>query len=268
MPELDNLFPTRPLQVLRTGLGQLTWVVGVVAALGFFIALLFWQVPTLLQDYRISRSYDYTKSGEILDGDCRTKAFVMTDCSIDISYRVAGARHEKTIELMYLDLGGIGDGFVTRIVHASDAPETVTIELAVNKIWNRVAMTAGLALLLLAAAGSALKYFLNGRESANALQKPVRLQPVVAKVTQHQDLKFGKNIDYSYTPEGGKPRKASCWFKKNETPLYLEDGRALAALPEGGRVAILLDEKLERVAFTEDERAAILKTLGDRGAQD
>lgn len=260
MPELNDLFPTKPVQVLRTGFSQMLAVIGTIIALVALVGLLIWQVPELSEDYKISRNYEQVLSGRLLGGSCKTKALVMVECDVKISYMHNSEMQQDKIEFMFINFDMDPD-YDTYVIRSTDMPDKVTIALAVEKIWNRIAMVAVLALLLLGAIWATIKSFWQGRRSAKILTEPIRLHAVAADITRSQGFGIGASIDYSYKPAGGKRVKYSSFLNKKESLIYLSDNTALAALPEGSNIAILMDQKLLRVDFSDDERAAIIEKL-------
>jgi len=260
MTSFETLLPNRPVRVLRSGKGQFWPLVVVLVALGLVGGLLYWQAPPLWRDYQISRDYSIVAKGEVRGGRCETRKAVFTDCNVDIAYPAGGAQRLKQIEFMFLSFGSGGD-YIVDVVRSNTAPDQVTISLALEKLWNRVALAGVFLAILLAMLWAGLRGFVQGRASAKLLQ-PVRLTPIAAAITNSQDSGIGSTIAFHYAPDANTTRKSSGFFKRKEKPLIFGDGLSLAVLPEGGKDPILMDEGLLRVDFTDAERSEIFRKLG------
>ena len=72
----------------------------------------------------------------------------------------------------------------------------------------------------------------------------------------------GKAIQFQYgANRKNRPLLAISRFRSKEEPFWLdaEAGHALAVLPQGGTIPVLVDSALKRLDLTEGERDAILQ---------
>ncbi len=261
MNTLETLFPNRPLRVLRSGNGQFWPFVGMLFSLALTLGFLAWQVPTFVRDYQISQSYMIAPDGEMLGGYCRSRMAIAAQCSVQIAYDDAGTRRNEDVGIMFLSFDAGSDYYVD-VVRSTTDPAQVTISLAVEKFWNRVALSGLITALLVFLTYGGLKAFLRGRASAKALREPARLTPMAATLVQQASGSFlGAGVSFQYVTPEGKTRKVGGWLKRKEQPLFLPDGSVLVAMPEGGKTPVLLDEGLQRVDLTEAERAEIFAKI-------
>uniref|UniRef100_A0A914XT48 Uncharacterized protein n=1 Tax=Panagrolaimus superbus TaxID=310955 RepID=A0A914XT48_9BILA len=125
----------------------------------------------------------------------------MTDCKADIVFKdSAGKSVQESVSFMFFDTSR--SGYDVEIVRSGDDPSLVTLDLGVEKLWDRI-FTLGVFTVLLIGGAIAV---------------------IVAMI------------------------------RANDTP-------ALAVLPQGCDVPVLLDENLDRLDLTADEKQAIHNAL-------
>ena len=91
-------------------------------------------------------------------------------------------------------------------------------------------------------------------EWAAATRRPHVLRPAAAeKVEVGEPPSF-----YAYwAPVGGRLRFFVCRFAQQERPLQTSEGDYVVAIPQGLKVALLLDANLSRLDLSQTERTAI-----------
>lgn len=248
-----DVFPTRPLQVKRIGISSfMGWFV-ILVGFGIGGGLAWWQAADLWRDYRISTNYEIAADARITNGECKTRKAIFTDCSATIT-DAGGAK--SRVSMMFVDLH-IG-GYETAVVRSRENPGLMTLELGVDKITDRVLTFLGFVGLFVVLALAGVVMVVRAMMLKRAVAQPVAMRPVVAEVLEETRTWLNHTVKYSYSLDG-KTRKATGFLKKQETPFFLDDGgrRALAIVPATTSTPILLDDGLDMLDLTDQERSAI-----------
>jgi hypothetical protein len=255
------LLPDRPLKLsrkARPGYFGLFFMALFLIVLGGF--LMFWQLPGLQHDWKISRNPVVVLDGDIQDARCRTRKAIFTDCEAHLSYAVAGQSYETDVELMFIDFHA-GD-YMVDLVRSGDDPALATMSIGIDKLWNRVGL---LAFLLLCTLGGGLLLLWQGARNMRAAgQMAGRGRMTVVPVTIENVASTGSKTNITIRdPAGARPKtKYVSSFGKSEAPLILANGQGVAVRLEGTRMPVLLDRDLQRLDLTDTERAAALASIG------
>lgn len=258
------VLPDRPLKLsrhARPGYWGLFIASIILLALGTF--LLLWQLPGVQRDWKISRNPVIVSDGYVQDGKCETRKGFFTDCEAHLSYMVDGTQYETDVTLMFVDFHS-GD-YTVEIVRSGDDPSLATMDIGLDKLWNRLIM---LGLFLLLFLGGGLFTFWQASQNMRAsgqLARRGRMEAI--PVTIAAITAAGRNTNVVIRdPAGRRPKaKFTSRFGKKEVPLLLEtpDGGTVgvAVRHEGSPVPVLLDRELKRLDLTEAERTAALAAL-------
>lgn len=269
MQALEQAFPRRAIQVKNSGLSGgivLSFAMLVCMALGAF--LLWYQGPGILRDYKISQHPIVDENASLRKGECKTRQLIMTDCKADIVFKDStGKSVQESVSFMFFDMKS--GGYDVEIVRSGDDPSLVTLDLGVEKLWDRIFTLAVFTVLLIGGAIAVFVAMLRTRGLNKKMRKPLPLKPVAVSVTGIQKNYGIRNVFYSYINEAGKKKKRASRFSKKEEPFYLSvaagananETPALAVLPQGCDVPVLLDENLDRLDLTADEKQAIQNAL-------
>lgn len=260
MKHSAQFLPHREIRLKKTGV----WpgVVQYFAALFFAGLAIFFVVssgPGLLRDWSISRDPILVDDAAIADGECRTSKGFFVDCSGTVSYTVDGRSLSKEISLMFLDIGS-GD-YVVDVVRSRSHPDEVTLSIGLDYLWNR---TITLTVFAGAMALFSAAFIRSGLKSDGARRragKPSALKVVTVPVIGSENVVGGTVVQFQYgTDARGKPLLATSRFGKKDGPLLSAGERmeAVAVIPEGASVPFLLDERLERLDITPEERSRAL----------
>lgn len=260
MTHSAQFLPDREIRLKKTGV----WpgIVQYLAALIFAGLAIFFVVssgPGLLRDWSISRDPIVVEDAAIADGECRTSKGFFVDCSGIISYTVDGRPLSKEISLMFLDIGS-GD-YVVDVVQSRSHPEEVTLSIGLDYLWNR---TITLTLFAGAMALFSAAFIRSGLKSDGARRRagePSMLKVVTVPVIGLENVVGGSVVQFQYGADTqGKPLLATSRFGKKEGPLLSAGERleAVAVIPQGASIPVLLDERLERLDISPDERSRAL----------
>ncbi|KAA9001947.1 hypothetical protein FJU30_06625 [Affinibrenneria salicis] len=259
MNTIDTLLPSGPIKILRPAIAH-RWqslLAGIVLIIGS-IGLLYWVAPSLARDYLISQTPQVMDNAQIDNGRCITKYILFTDCSADIAYNYQGQHYEGSINLMFIDFS-LGD-YSADVVISARQPELATLSLGIDKLYNRILLSGALVLLLLVVGLYSLySSFILGRAIGQA-KKPTVLKAIAVEIGTPR-REWGQTIvEYTYRPTDKKARKLFSTLAKNELPFLLdaENDRALAVLPAGSNIPVLLDQGLTRLDLTDQQRQQIL----------
>ncbi|MBP1860294.1 hypothetical protein [Rhizobium herbae] len=131
-------------------------------------------------------------------------------------------------------------------------------------LWNRTLVDSAF-MLGIAAAGIGL--FARGAKSDRSrrlARRETTLDLREVKVAQISPVLGGKYVQFQYGADRkGKPLLAMSFFGGKKEPYWLDGQRgiALAALPEGASIPVLLDADLKRLDVSPPEIATIAARL-------
>ena len=253
-------FPTRPLNISRAIAMNPIWamLIGIVVCL---LALLipYLGAPGLLNDYEISKNPMEVNAG--IDGKCRSK-LMFTNCDVTLTYQ--GEKVERNFS--FFDIKG-GDYYVTAIT-SKDKPALLTVDLATDKIMNRLITQIVFFVLILAGGISAIRAALRGKKMNQLLANinGKKLIPVLVPVTIKSIQ--GVTVANYYWPINQSSQKYFATFKEKTEGSVLEVSTedaaktyALGVTTDHQAVPILLDETLSRIDLTADEKAQLLECI-------
>lgn len=258
-------FPTRALTVRKVLAVSMTFSI----VINFFIMLIlvavvgvvsYLAIPGLMRDYEIAKNPVSIDAS--IGGKCKTYKGIFVDCDITITYK--GQTTKRSI--MFIDFHS-GDYYVEPVILAEN-PALITVDLAVNKIWNRI-VTLGAILLLFIGLIIYIPFsYLRGRKMHGLLYLmqnsqlfpmlvPVKVNEVQGVVTAHYKWEVAGKLNKYF---------ATYKVKKEGGPLIVptndvDNLYALGVVTHTQPIPILLDSKLLRCDMTETERDKILAAI-------
>lgn len=215
--------------------------------------------PGIMRDWEISKSPVVLPQARVSNGKCMTRQLIMTTCKVNVSYGERGRQKREELEFTFVDFH-TGD-YNVEIVGSKDNPNLVSVDLAINMIWNRIIVA-----IFLALAGLAFIVFgVIAMAKATAMRRAFRafngtvLHPVPVQVTNLTKAYGRHNAQYAYDYKGKKKKVGTAL--RRQTPFYLSDGgndkMALGVTDQYGEYVILMDDALTRLDFTDVEREAL-----------
>jgi hypothetical protein len=257
--------PSRPLALARGVLSMPKAYYLSTPVLLLIVALMvIAEAPGILRDYKISGNPVVVEDGSIRDGKCTTRKAIFTTCNAKLGYIYNGQSYESDVEIMFVDLHS-GD-YETNLVISGDEPALATLSLGLDMLWNRIITLAIFAALLTGACVMmmflALRLLLVWRH----LRHPARLVALPVEITSVNNKGNRFTINYADKLSDRKTgRTALTRFERGQEPLIVGEsgGKAVALAVWHGDTAlpVLLDSRLERIALTDEERAAALAPL-------
>ena len=256
--------PSRPLSLKRGVISvPAAYYFSIPVLLAILVVMFVAEGPGILRDYQISKDPLEIESGDI-NGSCKTRKAIFTTCEADLSYEHAGVSYTKEVEVMFVDFHS-GD-YETGLVISAKNPELATISLGLDMLWNRI-ITLGVFVALLGFGGLAmlftlirvLRVRLQLRHPAPLTVIPVALKAVAEKrnrlfVTYADTVRDGKTKRQSFTHlELGRIPVVVGHTGKHDVALAVRHGNS--ALP------VLLDDQLERIDLSNEERAQALASI-------
>ncbi|MGV1873009.1 hypothetical protein [Agrobacterium rosae] len=235
------------------------WSPPIILALAAF--LLFWEGPGVYRDFLISQNPVVVEDGDIQDGQCTTRKAILTDCKARLVYNVNGQSYDTKVEVMFVDFH-VGD-YETALVISADHPELATISLGLDKLWNRI-ITLALFTVALGGMGIAMIFFtLRILRVKSQLRRPALLKPIPVEITAFDRKKNTLSVTYNDKVATDKTgRSAYTHMTQGAEPLIVGEanGKLLGLAVRHGNTALpmLLDDRLQRVALTDNERTAAL----------
>ena len=267
LPDLNGVFPAREIKIKKHGLAHrllypFLSIVFAFASVGVAVA---W-FPGLYKDHLIMNDPLVLEDASIIDGQCRSKKMTV-NCKAGIVYDYEGERRIKQVEFSFVSLAG-GD-YETDVVMQRSDPENVTLTLAIDEFWNRLAFDLGLFAIMLAMSVLFLVRFFKIMGSASAMKSAATLQFVWAKITASKKSLGATNITYNPVDKAHKKKSDVSRLSRKESPFlhYVQaddETYGIVAIHPQASLPVLLDEGFERLDLNKDDREAALKAVNDR----
>lgn len=264
LPDLNGVFPAREIKIKKHGLAHLLLypflsIIFAFASVGIAVA---W-FPGLYKDHLIMNDPLVLEDASVNDGQCRSKKMTV-NCKAVIVYDYDGKRRVKPVEFSFVSLSS-GD-YETDVVMQRSDPENVTLTLAIDEFWNRLAFDIGLFAIMLAMSVLFLVRFIRVRGSASAMKSAAALRFAWAKITASKKHLGATNITYNPLDTTHKKKSIVSRFSKKEAPFmrYAEaedETYGIVAIHPTAYFPVLLDENFERLELTGPERESALKAL-------
>jgi len=256
--------PSRPLSLKRGVISvPAAYYFSVPVLLVITIVMLVAEGPGLVRDYKISQDPLEIENGDI-SGSCKTRKAIFTTCKADLSYDHAGVSYKKDVEVMFVDLHS-GD-YETGLVISAKNPELATISLGLDMLWNRI-ITLGVFVFLLGFGSLAMLFTLVRMLRVRLqLRKPAPLTVIPVALTAVAEKRSRLFVTYADTVRDDKTKRQSfTHLERGRIPVVIgntgKQDVALAVLHGNGALPVLLDDQLERIDLTEQERAEALASL-------
>lgn len=263
MTDLNQALPNRKMRIRKTGVwpGVFFYLGGLMMlAVAGGIGVL--QAPGLVNDWLVASDPVAVPDATITDGECHARRVVFVDCSAHVSYEINGKSVEHDIDLMFVDFH-TGD-YEVDVVRSASQPNRAALSLGLDMLWNRTLVDSA---LVLGIAGIGISLFVGGAKSDRSrrlARRETTLDLREVKVAQINPVLSGKYVQFQYGADRkGKPLLTMSHFGRKEEPYWLDGqhGMALAALPEGASVPVLLDAELKRLDASPPEIATIAVQL-------
>ncbi|CAB3703520.1 hypothetical protein LMG3458_02790 [Achromobacter deleyi] len=252
--DLISAFPTRPVKLLRAGAAARTTSYVMAVFLAVIAAFFVWlNAPGIMQDLEIQKDPVVVPDASVRNAKCKVSKGFFYDCSANVAYRVDRQAYQRKIEISFISFK-VGDLSVD-VVRSAKRPELATFAIGLDKLWNRIAMLAGLVILMVASAGALLVTARKNSAVKAAEGKTWTFTPVVVPIKQERVV-FGKTIVTFSCRVADKQKNFTSAFEKGETPFYLDpkETTALAIMIRERSIPILLDSALARAGLTDTER--------------
>ncbi|MBC8717962.1 hypothetical protein [Ochrobactrum sp. Marseille-Q0166] len=262
LPDLNGILPSRAIKIKKHGLAHrllypFLSIVFIFASIGVAVA---W-FPGLYKDHLIMNDPVVLEDASVNDGQCRSKKMTV-NCKAVIVYDYDGERRVKPVEFSFVSLSS-GD-YETDVVMQRSDPENVTLTLAIDEFWNRLAFDLGLFAIMLAMAVLFLVRFIRIMGSASAMKSTAALRFAWAKITASKKHLGATNVTYNPLDATHKKKNIVSRFSKNEAPFmrYVEaedETYGIVAIHPQASLPVLLDENFERLELSSVERETALK---------
>lgn len=262
MVDPNIIFPARPMKVSPPGSGifsQLSAVLwGAIIAAGALMIVIP-PIPDLVSDFAV-RGAARPIADATIDGRCSVHALVMTECAATLSAKRQGLPElRKEVHYWFADFHA---GEYTATVVADPAqPENITTDLALDKLWNRIATLLLVGPCLLGLGFSFVMYIGRAlrarRVVVRALSNQV-LRPTLLRLDSWTNDTWTVS---SHTPTGdGK----SCEWDTKRTPIFMDPAQnlVLGVTAGDGTECLPLDTTLSWIDLTDTERAELFEKLG------
>ncbi|MBN8939283.1 MAG: hypothetical protein J0H01_07330 [Rhizobiales bacterium] len=269
----NPIFPTRPLPV------TLPKPTSKIAAIFFFFVLMalagglvYLSVPGLIQDFQINGNDEPAVNARVVTGKCRSK-LILHLCDATIERRTAGGPVREETHFAFIDLHF--GSYTTHVVQRQGNPAMVTTSLALDHLWDRVLLAAGMIVLCVGGGFALLRQAFSRGAGINKPFKMLHntvMTPLIADINGYKD-EGDKGRIWRYTPAGPSlGKETAVRFEAGAWPFFLnpEATKALAVVGRPGSEALLLDDGLTVVGMTDQERQTLQdwrQSLLDKAAE-
>lgn len=258
-------FPSRPVAATRSVFSPprgFAFTILVLGALAVFLG--WWQGPGLIRDLQINQNplelYDYD-----FDGECTMRRGI-TDCEVDLTYSHEGQNYESHVSFAFIDFHS-GD-YEAGVVISADKPELATLTLGLDMLWNRLAVFC---VLMLIVVGGAIVMVFNTIQALSAngkVRHPAPGRLVAVDIGSVQEQRGKVLVNYIDHPKGPRSkRQSNTSFASGQAPLTTFDDKGqlvgVAFQRDDRSLPVLLDDRLERVDITPEERNAALAAVAE-----
>ena len=262
--------PNRPLSLAPNVISTpraYFWSTPIMLVLAIFLFI--WEAPGVYRDFQISQNPLVLESGDVQNGRCTTRKAIFTDCEARLVYTHNGHDYATEVEVMFVDFH-MGD-YETSLVISADHPELATISLGLDKLWNRIITLAVLTVLLGGMGVGMIFLTLRIWRVKGQLRHPAFLVPAPVEITAFDRRRNVLSSTYNDKIAGDKTGRSSYTrMKSGEEPLIVGslNGKPVGLAVRHGKTAlpVLLDNHLQRVSLTDDERTTALAPFADRDA--
>lgn len=256
MPDLATAFPRRALR-LRQPLGLwrvlLLWGGALVLALAAVFFLTMQIGPDLASDFQIRETARPLGNARLVSGRCKTHLGLLHDC--DITLRQDGkARAALTRDVHYLFADfHTGAYIVNAVLGDPDRPGSLTTDIGMDRLWNRLVLlviVAVLAVATLIAVVVQVAAAMRQRRLVRSLSGRA-LSPVPLRLVAR-----GKSTWVVQRPDGGR----ESWEVSPRAKPFLLDsaqGLILGVTAPGAGSVFPLDEKLAWLVLEPAEQLAL-----------
>ena len=119
----------------RQGWGNIFWTLfGLVALAAFLVACAVYTAPPLLSDWQIRDTARPAADARVTDGKCSAK-IVLHICDMTLNLRTPAGTVARRVNTVFTGLH-VGD-YNIRVMADPARPESVTTDLALDRLWNR-----------------------------------------------------------------------------------------------------------------------------------
>lgn len=236
--------------------------------LALTVFILIWEVPGIIRDFQISQNPLALENGDVQNGRCTTRKLFFTDCEARLVYNYDGRNYDAEVEVMFVDFH-TGD-YETGVVISADHPELATMSLGLDKLWNRIITLTVFALFLGGMSLGTLFQAVRIWRVKRQLLRPALLKAIPVEIAAIDSKRNVLSVTYNDKIAGDKTgRSAYTRMKRGEHPLIVAgaNGKAVGLAVRHGKTGlpVLLDDKLQRVGLTDEERnTALAPFAGDQ----
>lgn len=259
MQSVQAAFPRRPLTVRSPHgiLGVVFWSLGGVL---FGAAILAWLAasiaPQIQSDFAIRDAAVPLANARVLDGKCRSQLGLLHTCEATLVVPLKTGEVRRHVEATFA-APHLGD-WTVRVMADPQRPELATTDIALDRLWNRVATAGGGVLFAIAVAIGGLaiaRTRMRTRAKARALSGR-ELVPV--------PLAFHGANRGTWTLSDAQGQRFQVEVPARARPFLLDPSRGLVlgVTASGAAHPIPLDDKLRWVGLTDQERAALMAARG------
>lgn len=262
MADLNITFPARPIKLSALGTGIFSQLSAVLWSVVFAGGALFMVVPAisdLASDFSIRGVARPVMDAEI-DGRCSGLFAFMKHCDVKLSMKRPGLPAlRKNVYFWFSDFH-IGN-YTATVVSDPAQPEKMTIDLALDKLWNRVITLLFVGPFFLGIGYLMVMYFAGTLRTRRAVVRALSNQILRPTLLRLDHWTSGTWTVSGTTPTGDT--KSWEWDTKR-TPIFMDPAQnlVLAATTGDGTECLPLDTTLSWIDLTDTERAELFEKLG------
>ncbi|PID62761.1 MAG: hypothetical protein CR974_03185 [Gammaproteobacteria bacterium] len=257
--DLQNNLPERNLKLANAGDGGLltSIITGLISLVGFVALVLgtYTMTQGILTDRQLIDNHSVVQSADV-SGECSVKKFI---ASCDVKIVNSG----QTVERSFYFVDFSKDDYSVEVIAQKDDPSNMTVDLAIDKMTNRMLTVVGLAVLgviLLIVAITTFRGIPKKQRLKNIMNEPANQPWQFVEVSAEVD---GDLITYT-TDIDGKPVEMEIGFEGRKPVILGEDGdkkRLLAIQAKTQNTCVIVCQKLKNINFSKAEKKALLAII-------
>ncbi|MDP8101717.1 hypothetical protein [Phocoenobacter atlanticus] len=257
--KLQQNMPQRNLKLANAGDGGLlnSIIIGLVGVLGggFMVYMLFFMAQGILKDRElIDNSVPVTMAN--VSGECSSRR-LLTSCDVKIAHQGQIVERDFT----FVDFSS--DDYRVEIIVQKDDPSNMNVDLAINKMSNRIMTAIGLAII-------GILMFLGGIITFLGLPKKQRLKNIMNEPA-NQPWQFvsipaqidGDLITYTTDIDGNATEMEIDFEGRKPIILSVDDDNTylLGIQAKTQKTSVLLCQKLKNINFSKDEKRTLIDII-------
>ncbi|MEP0070501.1 hypothetical protein [Pyruvatibacter sp.] len=102
----------------------------------FLVVLVYFFALKAIEDWQMQENYIVAEAGQLVDGSCKSRLWVIIHCNIAIENTQNGSKAESKFHYLFIDFND--DGYPINVLRAKDNPDILSTAVGQEKLLNRI----------------------------------------------------------------------------------------------------------------------------------